>query len=189
MFLTVRLLIKLHNRLFEYLRGIVLFIKINICGGKCYSVPRVHKNVVFKYPPHNGIVIGKNCYFGPNMLIDVPHYAKLIIGDNVSFASNVVISSDNSISIGNNSLVAEFVSIRDAEHGYLRNDYIKNQDLISEPVIIESDVWIGRSSCILLGSKIKQGCIIGANSLIKRKTTNTYSIYVGAPVKEISKRT
>ncbi len=188
MFLIVKLLIKLHNRLFEYIRGVFLFIKINICGGKCYSIPRVHKNVIFKYPPHSGIVIGKRCHFGPNIFIDVPDYAKLTIGDNVSFAFSVVISSDNSISIGNNSLVAEFVSIRDAEHSYIKNDYIKSQGLISEPVVIESDVWIGRSSCILLGSIIKQGCIIGANSLIKRKTTDTYSIYVGSPVKEISKR-
>jgi UDP-3-O-[3-hydroxymyristoyl] glucosamine N-acyltransferase len=188
MFLTVRLLIRLYNRLLEYIRGLVFFVKITICGGKCYSIPRVHKNLIFKYPPHKGVIVGKNCYFGPNILIEVPIYAKLSIGDNVSFASNVIISSDNSISIGSNCLVAEFVSIRDAEHNYSRNNFIKNQSLISEPVIIESDVWIGRSSCVLMGSKITEGCIIGANSLIKRKTTNPFTIYVGIPVKEFSKR-
>ena len=85
-------------------------------------------------------------------------------------------------------MVAEFVSIRDAEHNYLRDDFIKNQSLISEAVVIESDVWIGRSSCVLLGSRITTGCIIGANSLVKRKTTTPFTIYVGVPAKEISKR-
>jgi acetyltransferase-like isoleucine patch superfamily enzyme len=188
MILIVKYIIKFNSRFLEHFRGLLLCIKINVCGGKCYFIPRVNKNLTFKYPPHNGIVIGKKCYFGPNIVIDVPDYAKLIVGDNITFASNIVISSAKSISIGSYSLIAEFVSIRDSEHYYSRNEFIKNQELISEPVIIESDVWIGRSTCILLGSVIKQGSVIGANSLIKRKTTDSYSVYVGVPVREIAKR-
>lgn len=188
MFLAVRFLIKLYNLLLEYSRGTILYVKISICGGKCSSVPRVHKNLIFKYPPHNGISIGKKCFFGPNMLIEVPPYAKLTIGDQVSFASNTVISAEQNISIGNNSLIAEFVSIRDAEHCCLKSDLVKNQSLIAEAVVIGPDVWIGRSACVLMGSHLAEGTVIGANSLIKKKTTNSYTVYVGTPVKEIAKR-
>lgn len=171
-----------------YFRGLIVYFKIKGCGGMCGSIPRVSKNFIFKYPPHKGISIGKNCYFGPNVMIEVPYYAKLLIGNKVSFASNTVISSEECIRIGDNCLFAEFVSIRDAEHSYEKKIFIREQKLISNEVIIETDVWIGRGACILMGCKIRTGSIIGANSLIKNKDTNPYTIYVGIPVKEIGIR-
>lgn len=166
----------------------MVFLRVNAFGGICKSIPRVDKNFSFKYPPHRGIYIGKKCSFGPNVMIEVPYYAKLKIGDNVSFASNTVISSEISINIGDNCLFAEFISIRDAEHSYQKKMLIKEQELISDEVIIESDVWIGRGACVLMGCKISQGSIIGANSLIKNKITKPYAIYVGIPAKEIGMR-
>lgn len=171
-----------------YFRGLIIYLRIKISGGICKSIPRVDKNLSFKYPPHKGIYIGENCFFGPNVMIEVPYYAKLKIGSNASFASNTVISSETSIDIGDNCLFAEFISIRDAEHSYRKNLLIKQQELLSDKVIIESDVWIGRGVCVLMGCKISQGSIIGANSLIKNKTTKPYAIYVGIPAREIGER-
>ena len=171
-----------------YFRGLIVYIKIKGSGGTCKSIPRVSRNFIFKYPPHKGISIGKSCYFGPNLMIEVPYYAKLIIGNNVSFASNIIISSEECISIGNDCLFAEFVSIRDAEHSSEKKVLIRQQKLIYDDVIIENDVWIGRGACVLMGCKIRQGSIIGANSLIKNKETNPYTIYVGIPAREIGIR-
>lgn len=44
------------------------------------------------------------------------------------------------------------------------------------PIIIEDDVWIGENCVILSGTRIGQGCIVGAGSIV-RKDIPPYAIY------------
>jgi hypothetical protein len=53
-------LFKLSCRAGDYLRGCWLFMTIRLCGGVCAGIPKVGKNVIFKYPPHAGVRIGKH---------------------------------------------------------------------------------------------------------------------------------
>ena len=75
---------KILFRLMDYTRGFYVFLLINACGGKCSSIPKVGKKVVFKYPPHKGFSIGKNCEIGSFVQFDVPLHSKLQIGDRVN---------------------------------------------------------------------------------------------------------
>ncbi len=55
------------------------------------------------------------------------------------------------------------------------------------PIIVESDVWIGRGATILSGVNLAQGTIIGAKAVIS-KSTEPYGIYVGNPGKLVGYR-
>lgn len=94
---------------------------------------------------------------------------KIIIGDRVSIAPNVTIISESS---PNNSLYLASIE-------YVRENLIKD-----EKVIIEDDVWIGASATILPGVKIGRGAIIGAGAIVT-KSVDPYTVVAGIPAKVI----
>lgn len=119
---------------------------INLCGGICKGIPKVGKNVIFKYPPHKGIKFGKKCDIGAFSHFDIPPFGKLIVGDCVKMTQGVVVSAINKVEIQSNTLIAEWVSIRDAQHLFDKNEPINKQGMREEKseILIEEDVWIGR---------------------------------------------
>lgn len=185
----VQMTIKLYSRSMDYMRGLALFFVVVSCGGKCRGIPRVGKCVVFKYPPHIGVYIGKKCDIGPFCIFDIPPDGTINIGNNVKFTAGVVLSSITKLTIGDGCLFAEWVSIRDAQHEFKSESPIRLQGLSSAPISIEADVWIGRSSVVLSGAYIEKGCIVGANSLVKKGTLLSNGIYAGIPLKMLGQRT
>lgn len=182
-------LFKFFFRLADYSRGLNLFLLVNLCGGKCAGIPKVGKNVVFKYPPHKGIVIGKKCEIGSFIQFDVPPDSQLNIGSGVKLTNSINIAVANSVYIGNNVLIAEGVSIRDSQHNFMDAGVnINQQGLDVGSIIIDNDVWLGKNSIVLLNSHIKTGCVIGANGLVKGKITEEYGVYIGSPAKKVKNR-
>ena len=55
-----------------------------------------------------------------------------------------------------------------------------------KPVSIGQNVWIGENVCILLGVKIGDGCIIGANTVVNSDVPEN-CIVAGSPAKVIKK--
>ncbi|MBV1774304.1 acetyltransferase [Burkholderiaceae bacterium DAT-1] len=50
--------------------------------------------------------------------------------------------------------------------------------------VIENDVWIGDNVLILGQSKISNGCVVGAGSVVPpKKVLEPYGVYVGNPIK------
>ena len=56
-----------------------------------------------------------------------------------------------------------------------------------EKVIIGSDVWLAANVTVLKGSKISDGAVIGAKSLVKGEIPEN-AIAVGIPAKVIKQR-
>jgi acetyltransferase-like isoleucine patch superfamily enzyme len=54
-------------------------------------------------------------------------------------------------------------------------------------ITIDSDVWIGSHSSVVMNPHIGDGTIVGGNSLAKG-TISPFSICVGSPAKEIKYR-
>ena len=48
-------------------------------------------------------------------------------------------------------------------------------------IVIEDDVWIGANCVLLDGATLRQGCVIGAGSIV-RGEIKPYSINVGTPL-------
>ena len=104
------------------------------------------------------------------------------------------IVAHESVRIGNNVLIASKCFISDTSHGTYRGSTPDSpqskpneRTLITEPVVIGNNVWIGENVVILSGSRIGDGCIIGANSLIPGKAFSEPCILAGSPAKIIKR--
>jgi len=117
----------------------------------------------------------------------------LVIGENVQINDYVHITAAKSVIIGNNVLIASKVYISDVSHGEYKSDDPSSpflapaeRKLISNPVKIEDNVWLGDGVCVLPGVTIGYGSIIGANSVVN-KDVPAFCICVGIPARVIKK--
>ena len=109
------------------------------------------------------------------------------IGREVRLNRGATLCAYAEVSIGDFSMVGEFVSIRDANHGIARGELVRSQPHDAKPIRIGSDVWVGRGACILPGVTIGDGAIIGANSVVTRDVPAN-CIAAGIPAKVIRER-
>lgn len=137
---------------------------------------------------NNNIQIGNNVVIYPE--VQFFGDGEITIGDNVSIGNGTILYSSKKgggISIGNNTLISAQCYIIDSDHGIEKNMLIREQSTIVAPVSIGNDVWISAGCKILRGSKIDDGCIVGAMTLIKG-TFPSNSVIVGIPGKVIKYR-
>ena len=132
--------------------------------------------------------IGSGVSFGLGVELIVYAGGRIVIGDNVFVGNGCVIHADRgSISIGDDTLIAEHVSIRASNHGKAAGRRLREQPNRVEDVVVGSDVWLGKGAIICAGAKVGDGCIIGANSVVNRET-EPQSICAGAPARPIGRR-
>lgn len=132
---------------------------------------------------NKNITVGKRVTFYPDVTLfgDGP----IVIGDNVSIGSGTLLyaSKDGGgITIGSNTQIAAQCYIIDTDHGIKAGKPIREQQNTVSPISIGEDAWIGADCKILKGSKIGDGAVIGAMSLVKGDIDNN-SICVGIPAK------
>ncbi|EGR0111096.1 acyltransferase [Vibrio vulnificus] len=127
------------------------------------------------------------------------------VGKNVNIASNVRFGKGNNLSIGNNSGIGEDsyivcmdkvfigddvmigpqVMILTGGHGYKdENLLLRKQKIITKPVSIGNDCWVGSRAIILPGVTICDRVVIGAGSVVS-KSIETSGVYAGNPAKKI----
>lgn len=111
--------------------------------------------------------------------------ADIEIGENCYINSGTVLYSGNGIKMGNNVLIGPNCTLVPVNHNYSdRGTIIRLQRFQPSKggIIIEDDVWLGASVCVLDGAIIRKGCVIAANSLVIGETQE-YGVYVGSPAK------
>lgn len=154
--------------------------------------------------------------FGDNVLISrkASFYSihNITIGSNVRIDDFCILSGN--ISIGNYVHINPYTGIYASTAGVIIDDYAnfasritiyaisddysgetltsplipeKYKNLHKELVYIGKYVIIGTGTSILPGVHIKEGCAIGAMSLVK-KSTNEWGVYAGHPLRFIKKR-
>lgn len=168
------------------LRGLILGSRIRLAGGVVGRALQVDRGVVLRWQAHPGLRLGDDVYLGVGAIIDVPPGGRLHLGDRVKVMHYCVLAASESIEIGADSQVAEFSSIRDSDHG-LSTSRPMRQQTVSDPTRIGVDVWIGRGCAVLRGSDVRDGAVIGANSVV-RGLVPELSIAVGAPARVIRQR-
>lgn len=117
---------------------------------------------------------------------------KLILGKDCKIGDNVHLAASESVIIGDNCLMASKIYISDTSHGIYSGEvnistpfeHPESRTLVTSPVKIGNNVWIGENAVILSGVTIGDGCIIGANSVVT-KSIPANSIVAGAPAKVI----
>lgn len=170
------------------LRGGLLRMMITFAGGQCGPGLRLECGLRIRQGLHPGWTIGTDVYIGRNTTIDCLRGATLVIGDRVTLTEGTFISVAERVQIGEDCLVGEYCSIRDANHSISRTDLpIAEQPMEASAIVLSPNVWIGRGCAILAGCRIEAGVVVGANSVVTRLLTEN-GIYAGAPAKLIRMR-
>jgi acetyltransferase-like isoleucine patch superfamily enzyme len=91
--------------------------------------------------------------------------AELRIGDNVFINHGATVIANHYIEIGDGTLIGEFAALYDTNHHPVDSTHSQKY----EPVIIESNVWLGRGVIVLPGSRIGSNSVIAAGSVVKGK--------------------
>tara|TARA_Y200000002_G_scaffold223358_1_gene184492 strand:- start:6082 stop:6633 length:552 start_codon:yes stop_codon:yes gene_type:complete len=87
------------------------------------------------------------------------------------------------VTIGAHTTISQKTYICTASH----NIYKSNNPLITAPITINDQVWVGASAFIGMGVIIGQGAVIGATASVF-KNVESWSVYGGNPAKFIKKR-
>lgn len=133
------------------------------------------------------VKIGQSARIGDLAEFTTNHDGVIRVGREVRLNRGATICAYTEVSIGDFSMVGEFVSIRDANHGIKKGELVRSQPHDAKPIRIGSDVWVGRGACILPGVTIGDGAIIGANSIVT-KDVPPNCIAAGIPAKVIRER-
>ena len=129
--------------------------------------------------------IGYATYMGNNNNLD-----KVIIGRFCSIGSNIqVINGKHPTKCFVSTHPAFFSTRKQSGFTYVDKNLFDEDTKVNDEfnLVIENDVWIGTNVSILGGVTIKNGAIIGANSLVI-EDCKPYFIYAGVPAKKIGQR-
>ncbi|HIF9294981.1 acetyltransferase [Photobacterium damselae] len=141
------------------------------------------------------ISIGKGLTTGRYCRIEAYSDSKKVLsfGENCQINDNVHIVAKESVVIEDNVLIASRVFISDLNHGnYVgnyqskANEIVCQRPLITSPVHISCNVWLGEGVVVLPGVTIGENTIVGANSVVS-KNLDSNCIYVGNPARLIKK--
>ena len=148
---------------------------------------RNRKNIMFS----NGFTCRYHCRL--ECIRSDKYDGKIESGENVKIVDNVHIASASHVKIGKNVLMASHVFITDLDHGDYQsttcdipNSIPDKRQLLTIPVEIGDNVWIGENVVILKGVKIGSGSIIGANSMVLKDVPKN-CIVGGSPCHIIKK--
>ena len=119
-------------------------------------------NGSFRFFSGCSLIITKNVYFK--------------IGNGGFMNTDGYIMCNESITIGDNVVIARNVTIRDSDGHSLNGNNMKS------PIIIGNKVWIGTNSTILKGVTVEDGAVVAAGSLVN-KNVPAKCLVGGVPAK------
>lgn len=132
------------------------------------------------------IKLGPNATLFENILIQGS--GELVVGESSFIGAFSVIGCNERVTIGANVMVAQAVSIRDTDHGSARTDIpMIAQGIVTSPVTIADDVWIGHGATILRGVTVGHGAIVAAGAVVN-KDVPAMSIVGGVPARVLRTR-
>jgi acetyltransferase-like isoleucine patch superfamily enzyme len=137
-----------------------------------------------------GVEIGSSCNIAAFCsLICSVNYNKIgeaiIIGNNVAIGEYSYIGGASKVTIGDDTIIGQYLSIHPQNHNYENKDkLIRLQGTNEKGVEIGQNCWLGSKVTFLDGSKIGDGCIVAAGSLVT-KSFGDNVILGGVPAKII----
>lgn len=127
-----------------------------------------------------GAQIGRNSRIKKYVVIHNP--SKLSIGEGTVIGEFVHIWAGGGLKIGNNVLIAAHTLITTDSHDLqaVACSRLYSQTSVSKPIIIGDNVWIGGNCVILPGVSIGDNSVIGAGSVVTRNVP-TNQVWIGNP--------
>lgn len=162
-----RLLIVIYN-LFRLAKERIKGCHISTANKKQFLSPKTEINI-----RGNGkLKLGASVLTERGVLLGVRQDATLHIGNYVGINRNACIVARESITIGNNVVIAPNVCIYDHDHGFPDPD-----DYITAPIVIGDGTWIAANTVILKGVTIGKNCTIAAGCVITHDIPDNTIVY------------
>lgn len=164
---------------FSYIRKCIGIIKLLVYKLiyfkriKFKQIVKIDNGFDFFIDKNAKVYFGRNCKVRKNFSIKAKENGCVAIGDDVFFNENISINCREKIEIGNDCLFGPNVIIYDHDHDY-KND-IKR--FVTEPVVIEDNVWIGTNVTILKGTRIGKNSIVAAGTLVNKDVKPNSFVY------------
>lgn len=135
------------------------------------------------------MIIGDNVVIDDSCMITPIEDGVIDIKSNCHIGRFCHITALKRITLGENCLLGQHVTITDNSHGDITFEAMStppNQRPITSrgEITIGKNVWIGENAVILQDITIGDGCIIGAGSIVT-KDIPAYSVAVGNPARVI----
>jgi len=111
--------------------------------------------------------IGARTVIGANALIVVKG-GDVRIGADSFIGAGSVLACNQRLGIGCDALIAEYVTVRDHDHGVAAAGPYREQPPRTAPVTIGDNVWLGAKASVLKGVTIGDGAVIGAGAVVTR---------------------
>lgn len=114
-----------------------------------------------------------------------PSAGILSIGDSTHIGDNTIIDVADDVTIGSTVAIGPNCVIYSHDHGYESDATAAwKGPLITRPVVIEDNAWIGSGVTILPGVTIGKRAVVAAGSVVT-KDIETNSLYGGVPARKI----
>lgn len=146
------------------------------------------KTSIIEVDDINAFKIGKGSRIMKNTVIAICSHSvksRIIVGDNTYIGENNNLrAADGVITIGDNCMISQGVTIVTSNHLIAKNKLIVEQAWSSKrsAIIIEDDVWIGANAVILPDVTIHKGAVVAAGSIVT-KDIPEYAIVCGNPAR------
>lgn len=176
------------------IRGVLKVVAYKVKYGKRLSLDFTKSKKPIYFGKGSKIIIGKDSklkvsggsYFSDYTYLSVQDGGVCTIEEDVYMNTFSKIYCINEIRVDRGCIFGSNISIYDHNHNIDRKIQINKSGMKIGKVKIESEVWVGTNSVILMDSNISCGSVIGANSVLS-KSANIRGVYCGIPAKLIKK--
>ncbi len=137
------------------------------------------------------IRLGRNVALDKHVVLlaqgDSTQAPRILIGEGTYVNRHTMIDAIEKVEIGRDCLIGPQVFITDYDHGRERGITMAVQPVVSAPVTIEDEVWLGAGAIILKGVRIGSGAVVGAGAVVTRDVAPE-TVVAGVPARGIGVR-
>jgi acetyltransferase-like isoleucine patch superfamily enzyme len=127
----------------------------------------LHPGFTIRMQKSRGVKIGKSCYIGPYVQLDLMYPHLIEIKDNVTIGSNTMI----------------FAHVNPTANLILKRGKYPRK---TAPIVIKSGAWINPGSIIIAGVTIGENSIVSAGSVVTQDVPDNV-VVMGNPARVIKK--
>ncbi|WP_298328833.1 acyltransferase [Haloactinopolyspora sp.] len=139
-------------------------------------------------PGYGRVVLGRWVHVGDHTRL-MAHEGTLRVGDKVVLGCHDTVTCYLNVEIGAATLVADGVYVTDFDHRFADLDIpIKDQGIVTSPVRIGPDCWLGTKVSVLRGAEVGHGCVLAAHAVV-RGVIPDLAVAGGVPAKVVKYRT